>query len=303
MLSHHDAAMTFGSCFSDSIGQRMQAMALNVTVNPFGTLYNPLSIAQALNRLHEGTPFTTDELFEHNGLWHSFMHHSRFSGSDQQLVLCGINQEFEQAATLLQQCKTIFITFGTAWVYRLAERGTVVANCHKLPEKQFTRTLLTVEEIVNRIVPTIEALRQGNPNLHIVFTVSPIRHLRDGAHGNQISKATLLLAVDKLCRSVENTSYFPAYEIMLDELRDYRFYADDMVHPSPLAVEYIWQQFSELYLSEKTRALFPRIEKLRKLTQHRPFNTQSSEYAHYLQRIQQLQAEVEAALGKQIKLP
>ena len=229
-----------GSCFSDEIGEQMKQRYLNVTCNPFGTLYNPLSIAQALNYQ---LPMTNDQLplVEYDGMWHSMSHHGSFSRPTREEAEQAVRASIQTMQQALQQASIVIITFGTAWVYEM--NGEIVGNCHKLPADRFTRRRLSVEEIVAAWQPILERY----PDKHWLFTVSPIRHIKDGLHENQLSKATLLQAVEYL------GDYFPSYEIVLDELRDYRFYSDDLVHPSSLAITYIWERFVDTFCTPQTR--------------------------------------------------
>ena len=268
-IRHDDKIMMLGSCFSDNIGNRLKQDMFNVDINPFGTLYNPLSIAQALRRMLENKPFSAAELFQHNNLWHSFQHHSAFSSQDNNKVIENINQRFRQGVAFLETAKVLIVTFGTAYVYRLAENNEIVANCHKLPAKQFNRNIISVQEITDIWETLIEEIHQRFPQIQIIFTVSPIRHLSDGAHENQISKSTLLFAENELIKKFNNCKYFPAYEIMLDDLRDYRFYANDMVHPSDMAVDYIYQKFSDCNFTEQTKTAAKECAKLFKRLTHR----------------------------------
>ena len=250
-----------GSCFTDSIGQKMQQHGMHSLSNPTGVLYNPLSIAQALN----GSMRV--ELIEHDGLYHSMSHHGSFSGTDADQVLRNCVQSLSVLHQAFAQADTVFITFGTAYVYY--RNGQVVANCHKLPEAEFTRSRLSVEDILAAWRPIIHS----NPDKHWVFTVSPIRHQRDGMHANQLSKAILLLAIEQLQTEYpKQISYFPAYEIVLDELRDYRFYADDLLHPSATAVEYIWQRLCDTYMSPATLEQLHRNYKIYLRNNHRPLH-------------------------------
>ena len=249
-----------GSCFSDEIGEQMKQRYLQVTCNPFGTLYNPLSIAQAINYQ---LPITNDQLplVEHDGLWHSMAHHGSFSRATKEDAEQAVRESIETMQKALDEATVIIVTFGTAWIYEM--NGEIVGNCHKLPADCFTRRRLTVEEIVAAWKPILERY----PDKHWLFTVSPIRHIKDGLHENQLSKATLLQAIECLTaeggptaeRSCSETVlqakpvYFESFEIMLDELRDYRFYADDLVHPSNLAVNYIWERFVDTFCTPSTR--------------------------------------------------
>lgn len=269
---HSDSVMMMGSCFSDNMGERLRRVLMDVTVNPFGTLYNPSSIASALRRLMEGKAFDSCELFERDGLWHSFAHHSRFSGRDKSAVIDRINGSFWEAARRLRSADHLIVTFGTAYVYRLAETGEVVANCHKLPAAEFLRERLPVDAIVEEWNSLLSELRRLNPGLRVTLTVSPIRHLADGAHGNRLSKAALLMAADALVSEEEACRYFPSYEIVLDELRDYRFFAADMVHPSEVAVDYVAERFREACFSEEDRKRCGECERLYRRLLHRPMS-------------------------------
>ena len=222
-IRHSDRIMLFGSCFAENIGNLLLANKFRCDVNPFGILYNPLSVAEAIRQTLSYKTYNEADLFCDRAGWHSFMHHSSFSGNSAEECLSRINDRLGRAAIELPQTDWLMITWGTAWVYSLKETGTIVGNCHKQPDKLFTRRLLSVEEIVSEYFNLLKTLRELNPRLNVLFTVSPIRHAKDGMHGNQISKSTLLLAVDTLQRHFPMCHYFPSYEIMMDELRDYRF--------------------------------------------------------------------------------
>lgn len=240
-IGYEDRILMVGSCFSDEIGAQMQERYLHVTCNPFGTLYNPLSIAKAL------TMTDTPELIERDGLWHSMAHHGAFSRATKEEAEQAVRASIETMQKALNEATVVIVTFGTAWVYEM--NGAIVGNCHKLPERCFNRRRLSVEEIVAAWKPILA----NYPDKKWLFTVSPIRHIRDGLHENQISKATLLMAVEAISHQHSAVSYFPSYEIMLDELRDYRFYADDLVHPSSLAVNYIWERFVDTFCTNQTK--------------------------------------------------
>ncbi len=233
-----------GSCFADEVGGRLQMADFHVEVNPYGPLYNPASVASALRRLVEDREVDESDLVLHEGLWHSWHHHGRFSRSSAEECLAVCNERIHQAHRALGEASLLMITFGSAWIFE--REGQVVANCHKLPSAEFVRRRMSVEEVVALWKPLLETLQVYYPTLNILFTVSPIRHMADGAHGNQLSKSTLLLAIDQLIThspKLKTLSYFPAYEIVLDELRDYRFYDADMAHPSSLAVDVVWERF------------------------------------------------------------
>lgn len=278
---HSDRMLLVGSCFSDSIGQKLESAKFNVAVNPFGTMYNPASIAELLRRAMEGRRYDedSDDMFMFEGRWHSWMHHSCLSASTKAELVDNLNSATDLVHDRLSDGDVLFVTFGTAICYRMKSDGRVVANCHKQSEKLFERVRMGVADIVDMWSALIDDILHVNPKLRIVFTVSPIRHKRDGLHVNQLSKSTLLLAVDELCgRYPQNCMYFPSYEIMIDELRDYRFYADDMVHPSSLAVDYIWERLSEACLSKDTLDLIKQFTGISSALNHRPFNSESDEY-------------------------
>ncbi len=273
--------LLLGSCFSDEIGRKMDEHYLRVTSNPFGTLYNPLSIAQALQMTE------MPELVEYGGLWHAMSHHGSFSFATREDTERAVQQSIDTMQTALREADTIIVTFGTAWVYeqmvncKWSNGKCIVANCHKMPADLFTRRRLSVEEILAAWKPILKQYKDKR----WVFTVSPIRHIKDGLHENQLSKAILLLAVDRLLS--DSSSYFPSYEILLDELRDYRFYADDLVHPSTMAVECIWQRFAETYFSAETRKELLELHSLWLDRHHTLLHPDTPEAQHFLHHVEE----------------
>lgn len=283
LFSCTERMLLLGSCFAENIGTRLAGNKFNVDINPFGTLYNPASIAAALRMLLHPQRFTTKDLLQQEGVYHSFTHHSRFSSTSETECLENINNRLFASAGEFRSTAYLVVTLGTAYVYRLKSSGEVVANCHKLPEKMFDRSMLSVAEIVAEWKELLLSLWEQNPELKVLFTVSPIRHWKDGAHGNQLSKATLLLAIDELQAAYpERIAYFPGYEIMMDELRDYRFYAADMLHPSELAIDYIWQRFTENFLSDETKGILKEWAEIQKAINHRPFQPESDAYKRFI---------------------
>lgn len=275
-----------GSCFTENIGDKMAELKFISDVNPFGILYNPESISLAVRRLISPEPFTKEDLFFHMGLWHSYSHNSRFSSISSDIALRGINDRLSFSSSFLKQADFLFLTFGTAMVYELKSIGRIVANCHKVPASEFRRYHLSVNEIVGSFRKTLTDLWTLNPGIKLIFSVSPVRHLNDGAVENQLSKAVLLLSIDAL-RSVFDTEriyYFPSYELVMDELRDYRFYAEDMVHPSPLAVNFIWEKFMESIADEDSVALSKKIASLLQARNHRPMTKNSPEYQTFVRK-------------------
>lgn len=272
-LHHSDSVVLLGSCFSDNMGGKMHGALINALVNPMGTLYNPMSIASGVQRLIECRPMAGQELFMQSGVWNSYDFHSRYSLPDKQVTLDRMNQRIELGHKTLRQAQLLTITLGTAIVYRLRSTGQVVANCHKVPQHEFERRMASVPEMAQVLDGMLTALHQFNPNLRIIFTVSPIRHIADGLDVNSLSKASLRVAIQNAIVShQEYCDYFPAYEIMLDDLRDYRFYTSDMVHPSDVAVEYIWQAFQATYLDDRSALAVARCERVHKRLQHRPMS-------------------------------
>lgn len=273
IMHHSDAMMLIGSCFSDNIGAKLTGAMMNVDVNPFGTIYNPMSISAAVERIVSGRVVEGHELFSANGVWNSYSFHSRYSLPDREAAINHMNSRIEAAHHHLAKCQTLVVTLGTAIVYRLKATGEVVANCHKVPQHEFSRKMESAEAITAVLNGMVETLHGYNPELRVVFTVSPIRHIADGLATNSLSKATLRVAVAAVCRAHKQcATYFPAYEIMLDDLRDYRFYATDMVHPSEVAVEYIWQAFQATYFDDHSAQAIARCERVTKRLRHRPMS-------------------------------
>lgn len=257
-LSHERPVLLIGSCFTESIGMKISDFGFRTLINPFGILYNPLSIAECLRRCVEGEEITERELVFRDQLWHSWLHHGSFSRPTPEACLEACNQRLHEAHNFLKENPVIILTLGTAWVYE--HEGRPVANCHKVPGKEFTKRLLTVDEITSQFSPL-------NSPFPILLTVSPIRHWADGPHGNQLSKSTLLLATEQL-----PWEYFPAYEILMDELRDYRFYDRDLLHPSPLAVDIVWERFQQTYMDAPTLARGQEAHKQHLREAHRPLH-------------------------------
>lgn len=270
MISYEYKIAMQGSCFAENIASKLFNAGFIVNLNPFGIVYNPLSLSKNLNRLLDNKPYVESELFMDKDIYHSFAHHSSFSDNDLEKVLSRINTRLSITLPYLKTSHLFIVTFGTAYFYSLQENGNVVSNCHKLPAKLFNYKRLTVDEIVKEWDSLIVRLRADNSSLKILFTVSPIRHWKDGAHENQLSKSILLLAVDELIRNHPQCYYFPSYEILLDELRDYRFYSEDMLHPSSQAVDYIWEKFSEVFFNKDTKNKIHQFEKIQKSKNHIP---------------------------------
>jgi len=272
-ISYADKIFLIGSCFTEEIGNRLKDLKFNVLQNPNGILYDPGSIAHALNSYIENKVYDNDDLFLLNDLWHSWQHHSFFSGMDKENVLKKINQYQNEAHVFLKETKWLIITAGTAYRYKLARSGEPVANCHKAPSSFFTKELLSIELIVSELSLVISNLQVFNPDLKIIFTISPVRHVRDGVTENNRSKARLIEAIHLIKDQFQNACfYFPAYEIIIDVLRDYRFYKTDRVHPTEEAIDFVFENFCNTFIDKTSGDLIEEIKKINAAINHRPFN-------------------------------
>ena len=279
-IAHTHRLLSLGSCFAANIGEALMQRKFDLLQQPFGTLYNPISIATGLRRMLNAQPYRVDDLFQHHGLWRNFDHHGSYGGTDREATLARMNGALQRAADYLRTTDRILITLGSAFVFTDLQQNRVVANCHQLPARRFQRRRLSVREIENALWEPLAALVETQPDLKVILTVSPVRHLRDGVVENQRSKAALLLAVEELTKRSDRIHYFEAYEILLDELRDYRFYDQDLVHPSKMAIAVIWERFERTFCSPQTQTLSQRIEKLRQAAYHRPLHPKTE--AHQL---------------------
>ncbi|GIV32234.1 MAG: hypothetical protein KatS3mg030_536 [Saprospiraceae bacterium] len=283
-IDHHTPVSCIGSCFAEEIGKRMQRLKFPVALNPMGILYNPVSVANCLERLLDPRPYELADLVAHDGLWHSFDHHGSFSHPDPTIALGRIDEALSHASVFLKKSRRLILTFGTAHVFKLKDSGRVVANCHKMPASMFSRVRLEVEEVVAALEPVFTRLFESLPDLEIIGTVSPVRYLRDGLVESNLSKATLLLALERLRRLFPRLHYFPAYELLIDDLRDYRFYAEDMSHPAPAAIQYIWEHFLLSHCDAPTIGLCRELENLRRAMEHRPLHPGSEAHRQFLAR-------------------
>lgn len=278
-LTVEDRFLLLGSCFADEMAERFARCQLPVTANPFGTLYNPLSIAQAIALAESAQDGNAPlPLVEHGGLWHAMSHHGAFSAPEKEEAAERCRASIRRLSQALREASVVIVTFGTAWVYEYG--GKIVANCHKLPASDFVRQRLTEAEIVETWLPIV----QRYSDKQWLFTVSPIRHIRDGLHENTLSKSVLQLAVARLMESTSAATYFPAYEIVVDELRDYRFYAEDLVHPSHQAVEYVWERFTQTCFSTELRHAAEELHALWLDEHHRVLHPDSAEALRFAEK-------------------
>ena len=277
-IAYGDGILFLGSCFADEVGGICQGLGFNAQVNPFGVLYNPLSVANALQRLHSGKPFSHEEVIQTGEEFYcTFSHNTEYWSHSETELLERVNQALKAAREHFLEAQWIVISLGTAWVYRYRKTQEVVANCHKLPSQLFDRFCLSVDDVSK----CLSNLLQAFPDKQFIFTVSPLRHLKDGPHGNQLSKSTLLLAVDRVRERFKNANYFPAYEILLDELRDYRFYREDMVHPTDQAIRYIWEKFVDFAINSSEKPAMQAVIELKQMLQHKPLFPDSEAYRRF----------------------
>ncbi len=281
-LGHEDCLLAIGSCFTENIGTFLQKSKFDVAINPFGIVYNPISIAETLFYLLKKKDLELEKnIVEQDGVWSSFLHHSSFSTLAKTTIVEKIEKELTEHQVFFSKTNRLFLTFGTAMVHEHKATNQIVANCHKLPAHLFTKRRLSVEEIVTTYTSLLAALQKDKPNLEVIFTVSPIRHIRDGLVENQRSKATLILAIEALCNRFEGVHYFPAYELLLDDLRDYRFFENDLIHPTSFAIQYIWDYFSETYFDATTKEIIGQLNKIQAAAAHRPFQPDSLAYQKF----------------------
>jgi hypothetical protein len=268
-ITYNDPVMFIGSCFAKSIGNRLELGRMPVMINPAGTVYNPVSVCNTIDTITSRKKYDSGNLYKYEDTWISFDHYTDFSSANFKEILNKINNKSEEALKFLSGARFLFVTFGTARVFRWIESGKIVSNCHKIPSARFTHELLSTDYITSLWNDQLDKLKSLFPDLKVVFTISPVRHWKDGAHGNQVSKSVLFLAVEKMLEHSSKPAYFPAYELVMDDLRDYRFYDDDMLHVSNLGVDYIWEAFSGCYFDKATVNLWKEVARISKAVSHR----------------------------------
>ena len=279
-ITYESRIMLIGSCFTNNIGEKLEYFKFQNSVNPFGIIFNPVSIEKILNRVINKIKFKENDIFFHNEQWHCFEVHSELSNSNKDEFLKILNNLLIDCRVKISKLTHFIITYGTSWVYRNLTSNEIVANCHKVPQKEFTKELLSIEIISKSIENTVLLIRKINPDCNFIFTISPVRHIKDGFIENQVSKSHLISAV--YSSNLLPTTYFASYEIMMDELRDYRFYANDMLHPSQLAIDYIWIKFFENYVAESEFETMNVVCGIQKSLKHKPFNPESQKHLAFL---------------------
>ena len=294
-INHRQKLLLIGSCFTENMGAKLKLHKFDVLENPNGILFNPISITKSITSYIDNNQYTAADLFYQNEYWNSWEHHSRFSHPDQELCLQGINQSQQSAHYFLKNTDWLLLTLGSAFAYTLnfsapgtadgvaGAEGGLVANCHKVPTDKFNKKLLSADEITSALQEMLTAVKAVNPKIKIIFTISPVRHLRDGFEENNRSKATLIQAVHALIEKEEDRFYFPAYELVIDDLRDYRFYAEDMVHPNYAATNYVWEKFVAACIDEPTQKLMEEINTINAAKSHKPFHPTSRQHKKFLQ--------------------
>lgn len=281
-IDYNSKIISLGSCFAVNMSEKLDYFKFRNSCNPFGILFHPLAIERLIAFAVSQKVFTEADIFFHNERWHCYDAHSDLSNPDPMALINDLTTIIQSTWKQLSEATDIIITYGTAWVYRNNESSVIVANCHKVPQKQFEKQLLSIEVIQKSIQNTIHLIQSINPDVKIIFTVSPVRHIKDGFVENQLSKSHLISAIHgAFDLQVSAFDYFPSYEIMMDELRDYRFYADDMLHPSQLAIDYIWKRFKETNISETALSIMEEVETIQKSLSHKPFNPDSESHQKF----------------------
>jgi lysophospholipase L1-like esterase len=286
-LDYNSNVLLLGSCFVENIGKKLDYFKFQNLQNPFGILFHQLAIETLITNAINEKEYTEEDIFFHNEQWHCYDAHSKLSASSKEELLNNLNQQIKATNQQINESTHIIITLGTAWVYRHIETDTIVANCHKVPQKKFLKELLSADEISESLESIIALIKSVNIKVSILFTVSPVRHLKDGFVGNTQSKAQLISAIHQVVESRSSIYYFPSYEIMMDELRDYRFYAEDMIHPNQTAVDYIWDKFRKVWISKSAAKTMDDIDVVQKGINHKPFNPNSKAHKLFLQNLEE----------------
>lgn len=287
-IDYNSKIISLGSCFAENMGEKFDYFKFQNTTNPFGIIFNPVSIEKLVNRIVSKVAFTENDIFFYNEQWHCFEIHSVLSNANKAEFLRHINEILKDSYFKIAEATHIIVTYGTSWIYRNIENNEIVANCHKIPQKQFSKEILSIETIEKSIQRTIEFIQKVNANCHFIFTISPVRHIKDGFVENQQSKAHLITALHAILKAEQfllNVEYFSSYEIMMDELRDYRFYAQDMLHPSQVAIDFIWEKFIASSLNEHAFATMDEVKNIQKSLAHKPFNLNSESHQKFTSKL------------------
>ncbi len=287
LIDYESNVLLLGSCFVENIGEKLEYFKFQNTINPFGILFHPLAIENLITRAINKEYYSEEDIFQLNEQWHCFDAHSNLSANSKDELLSGLNNAIDLTHKQIQESTHLVITLGTSWLYRFIETDRVVANCHKVPQKKFLKELLAVEQIVNALNAIVVLVKQVNPKISVLFTVSPVRHIKDGIVENSRSKAHLISAIHEVVEPRNQVYYFPSYEIMMDELRDYRFYAEDMIHPSNLAVNYICEAFKSVWIDDEAFKVMEQVDSVQKGLLHKPFNPDSEQHQKFLKSLEE----------------
>ncbi len=298
LIDYNSRILLLGSCFVENIGNKLDYFKFQSAVNPFGIMFHPKAVETLISNVVNQKEYTEKDIFFHNERWHCFDAHSVLSNVSKEDLLETLNNKLKLTNKQIHESTHLIITLGTAWVYKYIESNQIVANCHKISQEQFTKAILSVDKIVNSIENIESLMRSKNPNIQIIYTVSPVRHLKDGFIENSQSKSHLITAIHKfLNRNSEiqnrNSFYFPSYEIMMDELRDYRFYAEDMLHPNKTAINYIWEKFQQVWIASGASIIMNEVEQIQKGLLHKPFNPDSKSHQKFLQLLEARKAQLQ----------
>ena len=309
-ISLSDRILTIGSCFSDAIGSQFVSNKINCSANPFGVIYNPASIHKAVQYSILNEPVPEGTFLQRDDVFFNYDFHSEFASMNLSHLQDQLKAIISSIHSFLRETNWLIITYGTAWVYERSETNTIVANCHKMPQSMFTKSLMTPEKVLDLFGSMYRELKSINPDINILLTVSPVRHIKDTLELNSVSKSVLRVACHALTKEFRNVYYFPAYEIMVDDLRDYRFYKADMIHPTQVAEQYIWQKFAEQYFDEELRTFLSKWNEIQLALAHKPFHPASSAHQHFvkemLKKLEELKGVVDVeeeatALRRQLK--
>ncbi len=283
LIDYNSNILLLGSCFSDNIGKKLDYFKFQNLQNPFGILFHPKAIETLIENATNQKEFSEKNIFFSNEQWHSFDAHSKLSNISKDDLLKNLNEQVASTHQQIRKSTHIIITLGTAWVYRFIENNSIVANCHKVAQRHFKKELLSVEVITDSLTNTLSLIRSLNDKVSVIFTVSPVRHLKDGFIENMQSKAHLLAAIRQVILPSEAIGlYFPSFEIMMDELRDYRFYTEDMIHPNQIAINYIWNKFQNVWMSSESSITMDEVDRVQKGLKHKPFNSKSEAHQKFL---------------------
>ena len=287
-IDYASQIVSLGSCLAENMAEKFEYFKFQNTVNPFGIIFNPVSIEKLVSRVINEAKFTENDVFFYNERWHCYEVHSDLSTIDKEEFLENLNAILQFTHQQLTQSSHIIITYGTSWIYRLKSNNEVVANCHKVPQNQFNKEILSIESIEKSIQNTVNLIRKLNPDCQFIFTISPVRHIKDGFVENQRSKSHLISAIHQILNlKSQGLNYFPSYEILMDELRDYRFYAQDLLHPNETAIAYIWERFTEAWISKLAHETMVEVQSIQKCLAHRPFNSSSESHIKFKKKLEE----------------